>query len=156
MPCRVRLDIYLVGYGGEKGKGEESREREKLRGRKGRNGEKGETEATSRRDRHGKGRGSGWKLKISLSWLADRAGLLSLKGQSRPLQILCTKQRQGNDPKSFWYCSFVVVLLFCFVLLFRDRVSLYNSSGCPGTCFVDQAGIVLTEIHLPLVPKFWD
>ena len=34
--------------------------------------------------------------------------------------------------------------LFCFVLflVFRDRVSLY-SPGCPGTHFVDQAGLEL-------------
>jgi hypothetical protein len=36
-----------------------------------------------------------------------------------------------------------VVCLFCFVFwLFRDRVSLC-SSGCPGTHFVDQAGLKL-------------
>jgi hypothetical protein len=29
-----------------------------------------------------------------------------------------------------------------FVLVFRDRVSLYNP-GCPGTHFVDQAGLEL-------------
>jgi hypothetical protein len=35
------------------------------------------------------------------------------------------------------------VCLFVFVLfVFRDRVSLY-SSGCPGTHFVDQAGLEL-------------
>jgi hypothetical protein len=32
--------------------------------------------------------------------------------------------------------------LFCFVLVFRDRVSLY-SHGCPGTHSVDQAGLEL-------------
>jgi hypothetical protein len=32
--------------------------------------------------------------------------------------------------------------LFCFVLFFRDRVSLY-SPGCPGAHFVDQAGLEL-------------
>jgi hypothetical protein len=40
---------------------------------------------------------------------------------------------------------FCFVCLFCFVLFclfFRDRVSLY-SSGCPGTHFVDQAGLEL-------------
>jgi hypothetical protein len=53
------------------------------------------------------------------------------------------------------------------VLVFRDRVSLY-SPGCPGTHFVDQAGLELRnspasasgvlglEIHLPLSPKCWD
>jgi hypothetical protein len=35
---------------------------------------------------------------------------------------------------------FFLCLFFCFV--FRDRVSLY-SSGCPGTHFVDQAGLEL-------------
>ena len=34
--------------------------------------------------------------------------------------------------------------LFCFV--FRDKVSLCNSSGCLGNLFVDQAGLNLTEI----------
>jgi hypothetical protein len=33
-------------------------------------------------------------------------------------------------------------VLFCFVLFYRDRVFLY-SPGCPGTHFVDQAGLKL-------------
>jgi hypothetical protein len=38
---------------------------------------------------------------------------------------------------------FVFVFLFLFLLLFfQDRVSLY-SPGCPGTHFVDQAGLEL-------------
>jgi hypothetical protein len=32
---------------------------------------------------------------------------------------------------------------------FQDRVSL-SSSDCPGTHSIDQAGVELTEIHLPL------
>jgi hypothetical protein len=43
-------------------------------------------------------------------------------------------------------CSFSKHFL-CFVL--QDRVSLC-SSGCSRTCSVDQAGLKLTEIHLPL------
>jgi hypothetical protein len=42
---------------------------------------------------------------------------------------------------SFVFCF----VLFCFVLfcfVFQDRVSLY-SPGCPGTHFVDQAGLKL-------------
>jgi hypothetical protein len=35
--------------------------------------------------------------------------------------------------------------LFCFVLFFRDRVSLY-SPGCPGTHFVDRAGLKLRNL----------
>jgi hypothetical protein len=41
---------------------------------------------------------------------------------------------------------------FLFVFVFQDRVSLYRP-GCPGTHFVDQAGL---ELCLPLPPKFWD
>ena len=36
-------------------------------------------------------------------------------------------------------------VLFCFVLFFGDRVSLY-SPGCPGTNFVDQAGLELRNL----------
>ena len=36
------------------------------------------------------------------------------------------------------------------VFVFGDRVSLCNSSGSPGTHFVDQTGFKLTEVHLPL------
>jgi hypothetical protein len=45
----------------------------------------------------------------------------------------------------FWFFFFFLVffcfVLFCF-LVFQDRVSLY-SPGCPGTHFVDQAGLEL-------------
>ena len=43
--------------------------------------------------------------------------------------------------------------VFCFVIFFRDRVSLYCFGACPGTHSVDQAGLKLTEIHLPLPPS---
>jgi hypothetical protein len=43
----------------------------------------------------------------------------------------------------FFVCLFCFCfVLFCFVLFFQDRVSLY-SPGCPGTHFVDQAGLEL-------------
>jgi hypothetical protein len=38
--------------------------------------------------------------------------------------------------------GFLFCFLFVFVFVFGDRVSLY-SSGCPGTHFVDQAGLEL-------------
>jgi hypothetical protein len=43
----------------------------------------------------------------------------------------------------FFFC------LFCFV--FRDRVSLY-SPGCPGTYFVDQAGLELRKLPASASP----
>jgi hypothetical protein len=39
----------------------------------------------------------------------------------------------------------LLLLLFCFVLVFQDRVSLC-SSGCPGTHFVEQAGLELRNL----------
>jgi hypothetical protein len=50
----------------------------------------------------------------------------------------------------FWLVGWLVGWFFGF---FRDRVSLC-SPGCPGTHFVDQAGLE-SEIHLPLPPKCW-
>jgi hypothetical protein len=45
-----------------------------------------------------------------------------------------------------WFFFVVVVVLFFF--FFRDRVSLY-SPGCPGTHFVDQAGLELRNLPSP-------
>ena len=52
---------------------------------------------------------------------------------------------------------FVWLVVWLVVLIFRGRVSLCNNStGCPGTLFVDQAGLELTEILLPLSPENCD
>ena len=57
---------------------------------------------------------------------------------------------------SFLFFSFLFFsFLFGFDFLFWDRVSLYNHDCC-GILFVDQAGLELTEIHLPLPPVCWD
>lgn len=34
-----------------------------------------------------------------------------------------------------------------------DKVSLCNRAGSPGTCFVDQTGLKLTEIHCLCLPN---
>jgi hypothetical protein len=47
-----------------------------------------------------------------------------------------------------------VCLVWFGLVVFQNRVSLW-SPGYPGTQFVDQAGLELTEIHLPLLPKCW-
>ena len=43
--------------------------------------------------------------------------------------------------------------LLSFLLLFIETVALCNSPKCPGTHFVDQAGLELTEISLHLPTK---
>jgi hypothetical protein len=48
----------------------------------------------------------------------------------------------------------VVVVVVVFVCLFV--CFLCNSSGCLGNHSVHQAGLELTEIHLPLPPDCWD
>jgi hypothetical protein len=54
-------------------------------------------------------------------------------------------------------CLFVCFVLFCFV--FRDRFSLC-SPDCPGTHFVDQAGLELRNLPAsappPPTPQCWD
>jgi hypothetical protein len=53
-----------------------------------------------------------------------------------------------HDPQScgVFVCLFAFCfVLFCFVLFFRDKASLY-SPGCPGTHFVDQAGLELRNL----------
>jgi hypothetical protein len=47
---------------------------------------------------------------------------------------------------------FFVVVIFVFVF-WIGFLSLCNS---PGTNFVDQTGLELIEIHLPLPPECWD
>jgi hypothetical protein len=48
-------------------------------------------------------------------------------------------------PVSFCCCCLFVCLVLVLVLSFRDRVSLC-SPGCPGTHFVDQAGLKLRSL----------
>jgi hypothetical protein len=55
-----------------------------------------------------------------------------------PLDALAVAE--GSQQREDWDLSFF--LPFC---VFRDRVSLC-SPGCPGTHFVDQAGLELTEM----------
>jgi hypothetical protein len=46
---------------------------------------------------------------------------------------------------SYHDSSQLFFFVFFFFVFFRDRVSLY-SSGCPGTHFVDQAGLELGNL----------
>ena len=54
------------------------------------------------------------------------------------------------------FLFFLLFFVYLFVLVFQHRVYLCDSSDCPETHFIDQAGLELTEIHLSLPTKFWD
>ena len=46
------------------------------------------------------------------------------------------------------------VRIFFMVLVFLSQD--LSGPSWPGTHYVDQAGLELTEIHLPLPPEYWD
>ena len=54
-----------------------------------------------------------------------------------------------------WNPGAGVVFVCLFVCLFVFETE-YNILGSPETSFVDQAGLELTEKHLPFPPKCWD
>jgi hypothetical protein len=59
----------------------------------------------------------------------------------------CTEQWASQEENLSFFVLFCFVLFCCFFfffLVFQDRVSLY-SPGCPGTHFVDQAGLELRD-----------
>jgi hypothetical protein len=58
--------------------------------------------------------------------------------QTTPSRTRKLRQTTPSRTRGFMYCE----SFFFFVLFFRDRVSLC-SPGCPGTHFVDQAGLEL-------------
>ena len=83
-PYRVRLDIYLVLYRGERGEVEKSREKETEEG-KGKSGEKGKTEAASSRGRQKK-KGLRLEAEDQLAWANGGSGRgLSLKGTEQTI-----------------------------------------------------------------------
>lgn len=63
----------------------------------------------------------------------------------------------------YFLCVWVLLCLWVYVFalyvfihfhLLRSRLSLHGS-GCPRTCYADQAGLSLTELGLPLPSKCW-
>ena len=76
--------------------------------------------------------------------LEEQAVLLTTEPSLQPQPIFGITKAAG-----FIACDLVI-----FVFVFQDRVSLSNSPGCPGAHHVGQAGLQLTEIHLPLLPEF--
>jgi hypothetical protein len=49
----------------------------------------------------------------------------------------------------------VYIYTHTYFIIFFEKVSPH-SPGSPGTHSVDQAGLELTETHLPLPPECWD
>ena len=51
--------------------------------------------------------------------------------------------------------TFVIIVVIAVVIVILRSGLLYNF-GYPEAHYVDQDGLVLTEIYLPLPPKCWD
>jgi hypothetical protein len=75
-----------------------------------------------------------WLLGVSLTapWLLPKARWSPVAGTLQPSTVAETQEE-------VWQ---VTQISFFFFLVFRDRISLY-SPDCPGTHFVDQAGLKL-------------
>ena len=71
-------------------------------------------------------------------------GYLQLKGTAAPRAYTGRTSSVRSLPP----------LLFFFLAHFTGF--LIPFPGWPGTCYVDQAGLKLTEIYLPLPPESWD
>jgi hypothetical protein len=48
-------------------------------------------------------------------------------------------------------CLLAYLFIYLFIYLFKDKGLC--SPGCPGVHFVNQTGLKLTKIHLPLCPE---
>ena len=57
--------------------------------------------------------------------------------------------QEVNSSFNFLFCFFFVLFYF----VFFETGFLCNSPICPGTCYVDKAGLELTEIYLLLLPE---
>ena len=57
-----------------------------------------------------------------------------------------------------YICRYLAVFFFfcCCCCLFFETEFLCSFRSCPGTSSVDQAGLELTDVCLPLPPKCWD
>jgi hypothetical protein len=89
-------------------------------------------------------------LSWSGPWILAESGWLP--NTHPPPQIVLSLAIYCCQASSFavgWMVSlFLSIVLFCFVLsclVFWDRISLFCSPGCPGTCYVNQTGLKLKE-----------
>jgi hypothetical protein len=68
----------------------------------------------------------------------------SLRGYKETRFTFYSNPYLRTTPKKTFFC-FLVFVLFCFFVFFRDRVSLCGPD-CPGTHSVDQAGLELRNL----------
>jgi hypothetical protein len=52
--------------------------------------------------------------------------------------------------------NFLTKAVKCLIFNFFQEKFSFCSSGCPGSHFVDVAGLELREIYLSLPPECWD
>ena len=71
-------------------------------------------------------------------WRPNMTGSNSIRRKEEAMWVRDILRKNGHSLHIFFFFLF----LFVFVFVFRDRVSLC-SPGCPGTHFVDQAGLEL-------------
>lgn len=62
----------------------------------------------------------------------------------------CELSEQGLHIRATLATCLILLVLFCFVVVWFFKMGFVYSPGCPGTPSVDQAGLELTGICLPL------
>ena len=84
----------------------------------------------------------------------DRTPSVNMAVLSLPLE----GEMGSQMPQLFWdRISYIPHTLFVFYFCFFETGFLCVAlEPCPGTHFVDQAGLKLTEIDLRLPPECWD
>ena len=89
---------------------------------------------------------------VALSEFEDRLYQWGRPGGKtlKQLETSCSLRRQKNPGPVLSSAR----CLFSFFGFSRQGFSVYP--WCPGTHCVEQAGLELTEFHLPLPPKCWD
>jgi hypothetical protein len=82
-------------------------------------------------------------------WHEPPCGCWELNSGPLKEQLVLLTTEPSLQPE--WLLSFFLFVLFVCLFVFRDMVSLY-SPGCPGTHFVDQAGLELRNLPVSASP----
>jgi hypothetical protein len=85
--------------------------------------------------------------------------LLSWEEISRQVEVIITGQGAARTHISLRAYSTMInegAPLPVWLWFVWDKTSLLCRCGCPRTCSVDQAGLLLIEISIPLPSEYWD